>query len=200
MAQGFTMSLPRVKKTGASVSDMEQSQRQEHSEPRGEQEYGLHRCSSHPDVETGLACGKCGKYICPRCMIQTPVGSRCRECAGVTKLPTFDVNPSYYLRAGMAGAVVAVVAGIVWWGLWSQLNLPLLLWWLSAIGVGYLVGEAIGLATNRKRGPGLAVIAGLSMTLFVVTSGILASVFILTNIFGLLILGIAFYIAISRVR
>ena len=174
-------------------------QSQQHNpRPETEQEYGLHRCATHPDVETGLACGRCGKYICPRCMIQTPVGARCSECARVTKLPTYDVRPSYYFRAATAGGITAVVAGIVW-GLLLSLHIPFLPW-LSAIAAGYVVGEAISLAVNRKRGTGLAVVAGASMTLAALLSGLLGSVFILGNIFGIFSLGIAFYIAINRVR
>ena len=177
---------------------MEQSQPQEQTEQQSAEELVVHRCAMHPDVETGLACGKCGKYICPRCMIQTPVGGRCSSCARVTKLPTFDVTPTYYVRAGAAGVVVALLAGLVWGFLLSATGFFLA--WLLAIGVGYLVSEAISVAANRKRGTGLAVIAGASMLIFALFSGLLAWVFLLGNIFGLFSLGVAFYIAVSRVR
>lgn len=160
------------------------------------QEYGLHRCSYHPDVETGLACGKCGTYICPRCMIQTPVGARCRDCAMVTKHPTFDVTPSYYLRASAAGGFVGVVAGLFWGAFLGWPFLP----WLLAIGTGYAVGESISAASNRKRGTGLAVIAGLSVTLAVLSSLVIASWSLVTNVFWLLMVLMAFYTAINRVR
>lgn len=173
---------------------------QHHGNPSAEteQEYGLHRCATHPEVETGLACGRCGKYICPRCMIQTPVGGRCHDCARVTKLPTYDVRPTYYIRAATVGGITAIVSGIVW-GVLLSLHIPFLPW-LSAIGTGYVVGEAISAAVNRKRGTGLAVVAGASMTLAALVSGLLGSVFVLGNIFGLITLGIAFYVAINRVR
>ena len=44
-------------------------------------------CAAHPQVETYLRCGRCETPICPRCLIQTPVGSRCRDCAQIRKLP-----------------------------------------------------------------------------------------------------------------
>ena len=179
---------------------MEQPQHQEQSEPEGEEEYGLHRCSLHPDVETRLACSRCGTYICPRCMIQTPVGARCGECAMVRKLPTFDVKPAYYFRAAVAGGVVAVVAGIVW--ALIRLYIPIIgpiLSWPLAIGVGYLVGEAISLAANRKRGGGLPVIAGVGMVIAIAASGFWPPLSV-HFIFWLLIVGGAFYTAISRVR
>ena len=33
-------------------------------------------CATHPEVETGLSCGRCETLICPRCLVQTPVGTR----------------------------------------------------------------------------------------------------------------------------
>lgn len=38
-------------------------------------------CYRHPDRETRVACSNCGRPICPDCMIPTPVGMRCPECA-----------------------------------------------------------------------------------------------------------------------
>ena len=175
---------------------MDQPQRQEYQEPQTEPEYGLHRCATHPDVETGLACGRCGKYICPRCMIQTPVGARCGDCAKVTRQPTFDVRPFYYLRAALAGGVTAVIGGIVW-GLLLNLSVPFLPW-LAALGVGYLVGEAISVASNRKRGTGLIVVAGGCMALAIIAMRSVSPPIDL--IFLLLFVAAAVYMAISRVR
>jgi membrane associated rhomboid family serine protease len=39
-------------------------------------------CYRHPDRETGVACSRCGRPICPECMTPTSVGMRCPECAG----------------------------------------------------------------------------------------------------------------------
>lgn len=39
-------------------------------------------CYRHPDRETGVACSRCGRSICPDCMTPTSVGMRCPECAG----------------------------------------------------------------------------------------------------------------------
>src|SRR5699024_8304692 len=43
------------------------------------------RCYRHPSRETGVACGNCGRPICPDCMIEAPVGFRCPECAGKSR-------------------------------------------------------------------------------------------------------------------
>ena len=167
-------------------------------------EYQVHYCSFHPDVETGLSCNRCEKYICPRCMVQTPVGARCRDCAQVRRLPTFDVKPGYYIRGSVAGVLVALVAGVIWgilraffFGFFS---------WLISVGIGYLIGEAVSQAVNRKRGPGLAWIVGISMGLAFVVSGLVWAGapglrhLLGRDIIGLLILGVSIFVAISRVR
>src|SRR5687767_7735837 len=38
------------------------------------------RCYRHPDVETGVHCTRCGRPICPDCMIPAPVGHQCPSC------------------------------------------------------------------------------------------------------------------------
>jgi len=122
-------------------------------------------CATHPDVETNLRCGKCEKPICPKCMVQTPVGARCRECARLYKLPTYRVSTSHYLRAVFTGIGAAAVCGVLW-GLLEN-YMPFFFIFNIIIGgaVGYACAEVISLAVNRKRGTGLAVIAGAAVIL-----------------------------------
>lgn len=44
--------------------------------PTGVPEY----CYRHPNVETGVHCTRCGRPICPECMIPAPVGHQCPGC------------------------------------------------------------------------------------------------------------------------
>lgn len=118
-------------------------------------------CAYHPGVETYLRCGKCGKPICPRCMVQTPVGARCRECAQLRRLPTYDVSPRQYLVAAAMGVASALVGGTIW----ALLPLGGYFSFIVAAALGYGIGELIGLAVNRRRGPGLQSIAALSTIL-----------------------------------
>ena len=122
------------------------------------------KCAAHPRVETNLRCGKCGKPICPRCMVQTPVGARCPECARLYKLPTYRVSTAYYLRAAGTALGMALVTGVIW-GVINQFIPFFYLNLLLGAGVGYAIGEVVSLAVNRKRGRGLAAVAGTGVVI-----------------------------------
>ena len=117
-------------------------------------------CARHPNVETYLRCGRCNTPICPRCLVQTPVGARCRDCANVSRLPTVDVPIAYFLR-GLAAAVVAGFAVGIVWGYILPARAGILGFFLIffAMGIGWAISEAISLATNRKRGVSLQICA-----------------------------------------
>ncbi|MFC5668465.1 rhomboid family intramembrane serine protease [Kitasatospora misakiensis] len=38
------------------------------------------RCYRHPEQEAGVGCSRCGRPICPRCMVNASVGFHCPEC------------------------------------------------------------------------------------------------------------------------
>lgn len=129
------------------------------------------RCATHPQVETNLRCGKCGKPICPKCMVQTLVGARCRDCAQLSRLPTYQVSLSQYPIALGVALGLGAVLGVVW-GFLSFMPFFFYLNFLVSMGVGYVVGEVTGLVVNRKRGRGLQVIAGVGVFISFVTAQI----------------------------
>lgn len=162
-----------------------------------------HHCHFHPDTETGVACNKCGKYICTRCMVQTDVGIRCKECAQIHRLPIFDIRIEHYLIAAAVGGAVAGAAGVIWGLLMQVFAGWFLLPWLLAIAVGFVVGEAVSLSVNRKRGPGLVGVALACMVVALITSTITMPFslrFFFADPFRLLILIAAFITAAVRVR
>ena len=160
------------------------------------------RCATHPGVETNLRCGKCGKPICPKCMVQTPVGARCTACARLYKLPTYRVSFSHYLRAVGTALGIAIVCGLVWGvinGIVPFFYLNLLL----ASGIGYVIGEVVSLSVNRKRGNGLATIAGMALVL-----SYLVSIFtfgrlpfgLFNIVLDLVALALGIFFAVNRLR
>ncbi len=146
------------------------------------------KCATHPGVETNLTCGKCGKPICPKCMVPTQVGARCPECARLQRLPTFRVSTSYYLRAVGVGLGLGIAGGLIW-GLIQSLFSFFYLNLLLAPTLGYAVSELLSRVVNRKRSTGLAVIAGAVMALAYVVSLWLRDWFPLVPL-NLIVLGI----------
>lgn len=119
------------------------------------------KCAAHPGVETSLRCSKCDRPICPRCLVATPVGARCPQCARLSRLPTYQVPTRFILRAVAASLGTAAVCGILWGVLGSMVNFVYLNLLLGA-GAGYAIGEATSLSANRKRGGRLALVAGVA--------------------------------------
>ena len=164
------------------------------------------KCTYHPDVETNLRCGKCGTPICPKCMVQTPVGARCPDCAKLYKLPTYRVSTKYYLIAVGTALGMAIVCGIAWGVVRAFVSLTffnLLLNLLLAAGAGYAIGEVVSLSVNRKRGTGLAAIGGVAL----VISYLVSIPFNLFLNFGagfhlldLLALALGIFVAVMRLR
>ncbi len=166
------------------------------------------QCAAHPSVETGLACSKCGKPICPRCLQQTPVGARCRECANLRPLPQFQISAVYLLRGLGAALGVGAALGLVW-GLLIPFSASFFFGLLVGLGLGYAVGEAVSLATNRKVGRQLqALAAGGVVLAYVVRTLLVAAdlrhvgvVDILTDdLFGYIVVGLGVVVAIGRLR
>ncbi len=156
-------------------------------------------CPRHPDTETNLACGKCGILVCPKCMVHTPVGVRCQECAQLKRLPLFEVSHSELFKASLVGLGIGGALGILF-GLLSFviLSIPFLPW-IALVGIGYAIGEGVSLATNRKRARPLQVIAIAS----VVVSFIIIAMFtpqLNNDLIGLLSLAASVYVAYTRVR
>ncbi len=160
------------------------------------------KCATHPKIETNLRCGKCGKPICPRCLVQTLVGARCPDCARLYKLPTYSISTKYYLRAVGTGVGMAFVCGAAWgligWVIpFFSFNL------LLAPAAGYAIAEVVSRSANRKRGMGLAIIGGIAVVISYVVSILLLPFgfhLSLFHILDLLALALGIFVAVTRLR
>lgn len=133
------------------------------------------QCARHPDVETGLACGRCGVPICPRCLMMTDVGARCQTCVPKRRPVLEEVGPPYFLRGLGASLVAGAVLGVIW-----GLILPPGTGGLGYISlgvafiVGYLIAQGVSRAANRRSGPPLQAAAVVGV----------ASAYVLRNLVG----------------
>lgn len=103
-------------------------------------------CANHPTVATVLRCNRCGKPICTRCAVQTPVGYRCRQCVVGQQAVFYTGGVADYLIGGAIGLVLGGVA--------SLLMMLLGAWFFALVlgapaGVG--IAETVRLAVRRRR-------------------------------------------------
>ena len=134
------------------------------------------KCARHPQVETYVRCSKCDKAICPDCMISTPVGYRCRDCAGIRALPMSNLRPILLVQA--VGAAIGLVfgAGLIWAIVFQTWFLMLLA--VAGMGVGFLVAEGISRAASRRSSPViLPILGGLSAGLSILAGKIMSYMF-----------------------
>lgn len=171
-------------------------------------------CATHRDVETYLRCGKCDKAICPKCMVQTPVGARCRDCAQLRPLPQYQVSGERYVRAAGAALGAALVVGCIW-GLIP--SFPFLNF-VVAYFAGWAIGEAVYRAAGYRLSRGLRVLAGTgALVAYAISIGMLllavqgvplslvptlglARLVRVIDPFVLLTVGVSVFSAVSRIR
>jgi len=156
------------------------------------------QCPRHPEVQTALRCSRCETPICPRCLVQTPVGARCKDCARIGK------NPIYTLSAGNAAkaAAASIVGGVVMGVIWGLVLLPFSFGFLSIFvgaGLGWVFTRLLEVVTRRKRGPHMVAfammgigIAWVMQPLFFVPLGV--------ALYGLVAAGVACYFAYQSLR
>jgi hypothetical protein len=114
------------------------------------------RCSYHPDVETEMRCAECGKPICPKEMVLTPVGYKCPEDARPKRSQYVLVKPKQLVRAILVGLGVGVLGGImiaaIGWG-----------GFLLGIVWGSATSEAVRRASGGHRGGTVGAVAAVSL-------------------------------------
>lgn len=105
-------------------------------------------CARHPDTETRLACTQCGTPICPRCLVDAPVGQKCPDCARQPRGARVTGTRDQYVRAVGFGLGATLVAAIVLSVVFGQLGF--LTWILSGVA-GWWVAEAVRKGSRGNR-------------------------------------------------
>jgi len=155
------------------------------------------QCPRDPGVETALRCQSCDAPICPRCLVQSPVGAKCRDCARVMRSPIYVVKGMPLARS----VAVAVVGGVVTGLAWGFVLLPFTFGFLSIFlgaGLGYAFTRMLEWASGRKRGP---VMIGLAILGIGIAWGVM---FLIVPqrfaLYGLVAVGIGVYFSYQNLR
>lgn len=112
-------------------------------------------CARHPNVETGLACVRCGTPICPDCLVQGAVGMLCPGCGNV-RAPLADIPPSRFALALLAGLAAGTLVGLL------LQSIGFFLFFVAPM-LGGLLGDVVLRLTGRKRGPKVEFLVGASV-------------------------------------
>ena len=160
-------------------------------------------CAKHPTVETALRCGRCETLICPKCLVIGPVGTRCRDCAQIRRLPTYNVPTRFFVRAYAAGVIGGAVLGYLWaLFFFSRSGGIGFFAILIGAGIGYGVSWAIDKATAGKRGPILqgAGVLGVVLAYFVRNVVDESALIIQDDIGAMIAVAVGVFVAINRLR
>ena len=172
-----------------------------------------YRCTRHKEIGTNLRCGRCEDLICPKCLIQSPVGSRCPECSKIgqpnilraSKFELFKVLISGILLTIIGGILLGVICRILWaTPIGYQFGSILTAITLSLFGV--LIGEITRRIGKYKIDRRIKIISGMTIVGIYVIGSIFSVEYL--NIPRILFfnivtyIGVAFgiYIAINRIR
>lgn len=120
-------------------------------------------CECGSGVLTRLRCSRCGKPICPHCMVSSPVGYRCQQCASGRPNPMYQTSTPLFLRALGLGFVVSVAVGVLW-GFYPAWEFYL------ALLLGFGTVEAMAWASRYRRGGDLMIAAMCMITLGLIVS------------------------------
>jgi hypothetical protein len=104
-------------------------------------------CAVHPTVETALRCNKCGRYMCVRCAVRTPVGYRCKECVHQQQDAFFTATQGDYLIAAAVAFGVSLPISFVI----TRIDFLLLIIIIS-FPAGSLIADIANRATGKRRG------------------------------------------------
>ncbi len=95
---------------------------------------GGDHCYRHPAVATGVHCTRCGRPICPECMIAAPVGHQCPACVAEAR-SEYRKGPGR--RVAVANAKATSVTSVL----------------LALMGAGYVLEVVSGGAGSLLGGP-----------------------------------------------
>ena len=165
-------------------------------------------CKRHPGFQTSVSCGRCGDPVCPRCLVHAPVGVRCPDCGRAAPNPVFDVSGLVLLRAAAVGLPIALLGGgLVWLMLFAvRFIVPEITAEVARValiasaallaGFGYLIGEAVSRAVNRKRGTKLKILSCVCMFIGFTIAAILTG----AGYNPIMLIGglVGFYLAINK--
>lgn len=152
-------------------------------------------CTVHPTVETSLRCNKCGRPMCNKCAVRTPVGYRCKECVRGQKQVFYNAQTTdpiiQFAITFVAAAIATPVAGLLNFGIFS---------WLIAFWAGSAAGALAADIAHRAVGKRRGEYSWLIVAGGIVAGGIIGSLFAGFSLTALIFVAMAVSGAVGRLR
>jgi hypothetical protein len=163
-----------------------------------EAESGLTACYRHPNVTTGLRCNRCGKPICPKCAVRTPVGFRCPDCIREQEAKYYSGgNLDYLIAAVVAFPLSLIAAGLFTFILGGFGFFIILIALFAAPAVGGFIAEAVRWAVKKRRSRYLGHV--VAACLILATAPFLILMLLQGNVWGLLAPGMFVFLGSTTV-
>ena len=112
----------------------------------------------HSCGDSRLSCVECETQVCPKCMVQCPVGNRCKKCAAKTESHVLRVTPAVATRTFVASAFAGYGFAYVspFLGGWFYS-------WIIVYFLGALIGNVLHKVASYKMGTAIVsiVVGGL---------------------------------------
>ncbi len=132
-------------------------------------------CTVHPTVETTLHCNKCGRPMCVRCAVRTPVGYRCKECVRGQQAVFYNANRfDPLIQLAVSFPLSAITAALA--GMFGGFYL-----WFIAIPAssfaGFFIADLAHRAVGKRRGRYSWLIVAAGMVAGAVTVALIPALF-----------------------
>jgi len=93
-------------------------------------------CHYHPNVETLVSCGRCGKPLCPNCVGHGATGVRCKECLRQSPQALGLATGRQIAQAAAAALIVSLaLGGVFGFFLWMDV--------VAGLVMGFVVASAL---------------------------------------------------------
>ena len=93
-------------------------------------------CHYHPNVETLVSCGRCGKPLCPNCVGHGATGVRCKECLRQSPQALGLATGRQFAQAAAAALIVSLaLGGVFGFFLWMDV--------VAGLVMGFVVASAL---------------------------------------------------------
>lgn len=117
-------------------------------------------CTVHPTVEATLRCNRCGRPMCTKCAVLTPVGYRCRQCVRQQQDKFFNTKVYDYLIAAGVSLFISLIAAFFL----SRIGWFFIAFFISP-AAGGIIGTAVWRLTGKRRGRYTALVVGAGVVL-----------------------------------